>query len=127
MYSATVSREITTNNEDVNQPAPVKLRLVITSVAGFSDKGLFVFMIDPNTSNEEWSNVATPTDLENYNLDVPGSGEFVRKDTLELTYENASIAEEKQGEIEARINLLVQDMAALDTYGTASTVTYSSS
>ena len=98
----------------------------MTGVVGFSDLGVFTFMINQVTNTPEYNHVATPQDLQDYNFQVPGDDTFVRESAIDLYYETASAAEDGLEDIEARILLLCNDMDTLDDFGTPVSVTISS-
>lgn len=124
-FSVTLDKQLSTTDDPDLVNTPVRLLVAVTSVTDFDDFGIFTFAINQVTGDPEYSHVATPDDLRDYNFDVAGGKDFVRKAAIDLVFERAVIAETAIEEIEGRIQQLVDDQQALGDFGTVTTVTIS--
>lgn len=124
-YSVTLSKQVSANSTDSSIQNAVKVVMEVTSVTDFIDAGIFVYSIDPVTLAEVYSHVALPSDLGDFNFDVVGDNDFVRKSDFERIYESAELAHTAIDTIESSILDLCNNMAVLDTLGDATTVTIS--
>ncbi len=122
-YSVTFDKQISLTEDESVQPSPVRVSIQITAVTDFTDKGLFAYMLNPVTKVYEYNHVATPNDLQDYNYQQAGGEDFVRQDSIDIVKETAELGEEFVADVEARLQLLCNDMQALQNLGTAVTVT----
>lgn len=124
-FSVTYTKEISSNDDPVYQPAPVELVLTVTAVTGFTDFGVFVWIQDTATQVLRFSNVATPVDLDRYNFQVIGDLDFVRLGVMRQRYNRADQAEAAANAIEACIQKLCTDMQLLSEFNPPVTITVS--
>jgi hypothetical protein len=125
-YSVTLEKQISLTDDEALQPTYVDAILTVTAVVGFNDKGIFTYLIDTVTSEQEYSNVATPYDIAEYNFEVVGGAQFVRNASVQKTFPTATQAEEFITEVEGLIQILCTDMDALDQFHPPVTVVISS-
>jgi len=125
-YSVTIERSISSNTDPAVQPESVSLKMTVTGVAGFADFGIFVYAQDPVTRVERYSHVAGPADLQDYNYEVIGEQDYVRKAALEKAYETADLASAAILEIQSAIEDLCLNMQAMSVYGPTTIVTITS-
>lgn len=123
-YSVTIERQVTENYQDCPR-LPALVSMEVQTVVGFLDKGIFVHRIDPDTGVETYSHVATPCDIEQVLFDA-GTGPFVRRDSMEITYQTASLADAGIAEIEQAVRDLCVQMDRIDDLGPATLVTITS-
>lgn len=124
-YSATFSKQVTVDYEDCPY-LPALLSMTVLSVAGFADPGIFVYRIDPDTSLETFSHVATPCDLDTYVYNGAPSADFVRRSTMTKSYPTALAANTGIAEVEASVQTLCNLMEKITDLAPATTVTISS-
>ena len=122
-FSVTLDKQLSLTDDPKFVTTPVRLTMVVTSVTDFNDQGIFTYVINQTTGEEEYSHVATPNDIRDFNFDIAGDKEFVRKNSIDLAFETGELATEAITEIEARIQQLIDDEAALGDLGSATTVT----
>lgn len=125
MYSITFTKQLSLNTEPALQPGQTRLRIVITAVVGFTDLGMLVFQVGPQTGVNYYSHPATPVDLTTYNYQTAGNKPFVRLAVLDQYYETAVLAEEAAATIGAALQQLCTDMTVLQDLSSAVTVTVS--
>lgn len=125
IYSATISKQVTTDYENCPY-LPALVSMTVTSVAGFQDPGIFVYRIDPDTSIELFSHVATPCDLNSYGYNSAVESDFVRRSFLSKAYATAVAADTGIAEIEAAVQTLCNLMEKISDLAPATTVTISS-
>lgn len=126
-FSVTIEKQITETSAADQAPAPVRFTVVATIVIGFGDLGVFVYELDQVTGEEVYSHVAVPTDLQDYNYNIIGDKNYVRKASIDLYRDTASEAEVDISEIEDRLQLLCNDMQALTDFGSVQTTVITSS
>lgn len=122
-FSVTLDKQLSLTNDPEFVTTPVRLTMTVTAVTDFNDFGIFTFTINQVTNSPEYSHVATPNDLRDFNFDIVGGKEFVRKSSIDLAFETAELAEEAVEDIEDRIQQLIDDEAALADLGSVTTVT----
>jgi len=122
-FSVTLDKQLSTTNDPNFVTTPVRLTMTVTAVTDFTDFGIFTFEINQVTGVAEYSHVSTPNDLRDFNFDVAGDEQFVRKSSLDLAFETAELADEAVTDIEARIKQLADDEQALQDLGSVTTVT----
>jgi hypothetical protein len=74
-----------------------------------------------------YDHIATPSDLNDYNFEVVGDNEYVRRSDFERVYDVAELADEAITSIESSILDLCNDMTVLDELGEVTTVTITAS
>ena len=90
------------------------------------DPEIFVFQRKPATgggSRDEFSNIASSADLEEYPADEPETGGvFYRLATVELVFRNLDLGEQSMTDIERDINGLIESLNQMDTLVEATVV-----
>jgi hypothetical protein len=124
-YSATFSKQVTVDYVDCPY-LPAQLAMVVQSFVGFSDAGLFVYRIDPDTGTETFSHVATPCDLDSYVFNGATTEDFVRRSSMTKFYPSALAADTGIAEVETAVQTLCNTMEKITVLAPATTVTISS-
>lgn len=124
-YATTLSKEVTVDYEDCPY-LPALLSMTVVTVTGFVDPGLFVYRIDPDTSAETFSHVATPCDLDTYVYNGAASVDFVRRSAMTKSYPTALAADTGIAEVEDALQTLCNLMEKITDLAPATTVTISS-
>jgi hypothetical protein len=124
-YAATLSKQVTVDYEDCPY-LPAQLAMTVQSVVGFTDPGLFVYRIDPDTAAQTFSHVATPCDLDTYVYNGATTEDFVRRSSMTKFYPTALAADTGIAEVEVAIQTLCNLMQKITALASATTVTISS-
>ncbi len=122
-YSITFTKQFSLNTDPALQPGQTRLKIVITSVAGFEDMGMLVYQIDSQTGLPYYSYPATPYDLVTYRYLTAGGLPFVRLAEFDMVYETAVLAETALETITIALQLLCTDWALLQDLETPESVT----
>ena len=125
-YSAVYTKQLSANVDPVYQPEQIRVSVEVLSVQGFSDLGLFVYRKDPITLALDYSHVASPYDISEYNYQNIGTKDYVRLATISIVLGNADVANEALSGIETQIQALCIDMKTLSDLLPVTTVTATS-
>lgn len=86
--------------------------LTATVVRGFKDAGVFVSM--RKTSADFFTNVASPSDINDLDLNNVDEDGRLRHDVLDLVFSAKSLADEVIDEIMVELTVLCEEMARLN-------------
>jgi hypothetical protein len=125
-YTVTLTKQISDNVGDEYQPEAVRVIYTVTAFTGFVDAGVFVYRRNAAVPTEtDYSHVASPSDLQDYNYAVIGTKDFVRLNTLDAVYTTYTIAQAAVVTVEAKISDLCKLMGILTVFNTTITTTIS--
>jgi hypothetical protein len=124
-FSVSLSRQVTVNYENCPY-LPAQVAMVVLSIVGFQDPGVFVYRIDPDTSAETFSHVASPCDLDAYVYNGSTDEDFVRRSSMTKFYPTSTAADTGIAEIETAVQTLCNLMEQITVLAPATTVTISS-
>ena len=119
-YSVTLSIQLTPDYTAC-PASPVRLTMTVTSVVGFLDQGIFVFLRDTVTHFPYYSRVSTPCDINT--LPFNGGAETYRGNAIDLVFLSAAQADAAIATIEGAIQELCNQMNRLATLAAPVTLT----
>lgn len=94
--------------------------------ANLMDPEIFVYQrfSDTTPATDEFSNVASPADLEEYPTNTPATGgQFFRLSYVDLVYRNMDLLQQSLTDLQNDVRSLVESLGILDVFGEPQTIT----